>query len=72
MDGRTDGMMDEGKRADFVPYEQNQHPLPHSLLTVIFETTTTTTKRIKKNNTTTTTTPRSDVYLIYVLIFRYK
>ena len=25
MDGRTDGMMDEGKRADFVPYEQNQH-----------------------------------------------
>ena len=24
MDGRTDGMMDEGKRADFAPYEQNQ------------------------------------------------
>ena len=24
MDGQTDKMMDEGKRADFVPYEQNQ------------------------------------------------
>ena len=24
MDGLTDGMMDEGKLAEFVPYEQNQ------------------------------------------------
>ena len=24
MDGRTDGMMDEGKRADIVLYQQNQ------------------------------------------------
>ena len=24
MDGRTDEIMDEGKRADYVPYEQNQ------------------------------------------------
>ena len=24
IDGRTDEMMDEGKRADYVPYEQNQ------------------------------------------------
>ena len=24
MDGRTDEMIDEGKRADYVPYEENQ------------------------------------------------
>ena len=57
MDGRTDGMIYEGKRADFVPYEQNQqqitHPLPHSLFSVIFKTTTNTT-----TTTTTTTTTR--------------
>ena len=51
------------------PNEGWNNPLPHSLLTIIFETTTTTTTTTTTKTTTTTTTPpplRSNVHLISI------
>ena len=46
MDGRTDEMFDEGKLCTILRESTAiTHPLPHLLLSVIFETTTTTTTK---------------------------